>query len=506
MNLNAYILLEQMTGIEDHYFHSSPLQRELSHLTVLEKEIPIRTNCIYLAMASDIPILEEINIPYTLVTAGKGPSRYTEDSNCDLLCCRKEYTIGMLFDMIHRIFLKYDEWEKNLLNVLIEKKDLNHLCRVSLPIFENPILLLGENHELLAVAEQGELYKIPYEYRQKDTDYLSEKVLSELLLDPEYAKTFTYNVPELYTDAEGIQCIYMNIFIDERYAARICIDGITRYPTNGDKAAMCVFAEIAESVLKDQSYSSYSSLLTFKSYLTQYLKDENSIPTEVLEKTLNRIHWSVTDRYFCIVLEPNERDFQGKGINYDCNMLEKKYLGSIALIHNKQIILIFNMHVSPQSRKELLADIVYTVREKLMKSGISTEYENFYDISAYYHQAQAALETGKKYDEMVWQYKFEDYSLQYVIDQGTKALPLKALLPEGLTQILKHDREHGSAYYQTLRTYMENDMSTSKAIDDLYVHRSTFKYRMKRVQEMLMQDLNTPEVKLYLMILFRIID
>lgn len=505
MKLNAYILVDKMRGVSAAQLHSSPIEARLRYVTILDERLPIRSDYIYLATAANIPILPEIHGSYTLVCAGNVPLRYKEDKNCDLICCRKEYTISMLFDMIGEILFKYDEWEQSLQDALVTKRSLENLCQLSIPIFENPMMILGENHELLAVGELGERYRFPYEYRQKDTDFLSEKILEDLLLDSEYPKTFSNQTPDFYTGADGIQCIYINIFIDDRYAARICIDGITRDMNDADKISLCVFSGIIKSALQERTQSSYSSLVNLKKHVKQCIIKGNS-NQEIIGKNLKQIHWLQQDPYFCIVLEPDQMEFQGRSIIHDCNMLEKKYPGCIAMDMDTDILLLCNLRICPFNPKELRADMVYTIRERLMKSGISTPFHDFYDIGIYYKQSKAALETGKEYDEMLWQYEFMDYALPFVINHGVRALHIKALLPQGLKYILQYDKDHGTSYYTTLRTFVEQDMSTAKAIDSLFVHRSTFKYRMKRVLEMLQMDLDKPETKLYLMILFRILD
>ncbi|ANU76419.1 helix-turn-helix domain-containing protein [Blautia pseudococcoides] len=63
----------------------------------------------------------------------------------------------------------------------------------------------------------------------------------------------------------------------------------------------------------------------------------------------------------------------------------------------------------------------------------------------------------------------------------------------------------GHTNYKTLRNYIEFDSHTAKAIDDLYIHRNTFKSRIKKIRELLEMEPDSPQERLYLMLIFRIL-
>ena len=51
------------------------------------------------------------------------------------------------------------------MTALISRKPLAKLCEISLPIFENPMLVHGVNFELLALAENSQ-YRYNFDYRE----------------------------------------------------------------------------------------------------------------------------------------------------------------------------------------------------------------------------------------------------------------------------------------------------------------------------------------------------
>ena len=67
-----------------------------------------------------------------------------------------------------------------------------------------------------------------------------------------------------------------------------------------------------------------------------------------------------------------------------------------------------------------------------------------------------------------------------MLNCGADTLPVRTLIPASILELIRYDRTHDTSYYKTLLNYIEFDSHTAKAIDDLYIHRNTFKSRMKR--------------------------
>ena len=71
---------------------------------------------------------------------------------------------------------------------------------------------------------------------------------------------------------------------------------------------------------------------------------------------------------------------------------------------------------------------------------------------------------------------------------------------------MEHDEEKATSYVETLRSYLENDSSPARAMKELFVQRSTFLYRLDRIQEIMEDDLKDPERKLQYLMAFNLHD
>ena len=74
---------------------------------------------------------------------------------------------------------------------------------------------------------------------------------------------------------------------------------------------------------------------------------------------------------------------------------------------------------------------------------------------------------------------------------------------DGFRRLVEHDKTSNVSYVETLRTYLEKNMSITKTTASLYINRSTFLERIARIKRELGVDLQTPDERLRLEILLK---
>lgn len=503
MNLNSYILLDYLPKPRYYRIKSPHHSFHLTSICIYSPVLPMKAGFIYLAKAEDIETGICIEDTCLLVCAGI-PASIPDSFQGDIICCEETYSETEFFGRICRAFQEVSAWEQDLLDCLIKRRGLNQLCRKSLSIFKNSIIIHSSGYSVLAEAE-SESYPFPGRYTQKDTGYLTEEVVSELELSPGFHETFHAKNPEFFY-RDGVLCIYSNIFIHGEFVCRITVEGDVRHITEGKRSLLYFLTDIVREYLIATSYSSYSNLHSFKEHLIHFVTEGGIEDKKYLFAMLSKIKWEKEDIYFCAVLEPDKVVHGSNDMHYDCLMLEKKFFGALVVPAGEVLLMVCNTRVSGYSKEELRSLLGEVIRERLMKAGYSGLFGDFFEIPSYYQQALAALETGKKYDFMLWQYDFENYALQYILDYGIKSLPPQTMIPIGLHKIIEHDKKYSSNYCETLRAFMENDLSAAKTSKELYIHISTFRYRMEKILGLLQMDIKNPDEKLYLTLIFKLLD
>ena len=82
----------------------------------------------------------------------------------------------------------------------------------------------------------------------------------------------------------------------------------------------------------------------------------------------------------------------------------------------------------------------------------------------------------------------------------------KDLFLQKVRLLWEYDKEHQTEFYKTLKVYLENNENAVKSARKLFIHRSTFLYRLERIKEMTGLDLNDPNMHLYCLLSYRILE
>jgi DNA-binding PucR family transcriptional regulator len=141
-----------------------------------------------------------------------------------------------------------------------------------------------------------------------------------------------------------------------------------------------------------------------------------------------------------------------------------------------------------------------------LQAGISNEFTDLFDIRIHYSQAESALENGDLLNPGKNVCRFSDYALAEMIINSLGGMPAEAYFPAGFKEVLKHDAVSGVSYLETLKVFLEENMSFSSAAKRLYVHRSTLIDRVERIEKELKLDLSDPDQRLLLNMLIKAIE
>ena len=79
-------------------------------------------------------------------------------------------------------------------------------------------------------------------------------------------------------------------------------------------------------------------------------------------------------------------------------------------------------------------------------------------------------------------------------------IPARFFYTDGLNRLLRHDISSQVSYIDTLKAYLDCNMSISETARKLHLHRSSLIDRLNRIDQILGCDLNNPDERLKLQI------
>ena len=409
-----------------------------------------------------------------------------------------------LYNLMQQLFEKYGAWEKALQWALQTENPLEAMLSVSRPILGNPMFLHDADFYILACPDwvEGMLHweKDPRTGREM----VPMELINEFRVDSEYLSTLPAKSVTMFSAAlRGYRILFANLWYQERYEGRVCVDELERPLRRSDYLHLAYLTEMVTLCLSRQKLFWRSLGKDTDRFFTEMLEG-GALDGQTILDNLRYLGWGLTDTYLILKIA-TEREESGNITPAGLfGYIEAQIAEGRALLFRKDIAVIVNLTAAGTTTAEVLSSLAYILREGLFKMGVSTELSRFTDLRDGYAQASVALDYGRNSGSMFWSYHFEDYALQFILDSARQQIHPRLLVSGKLRRLQTYDAENNTELYHTLEIYLRlerNVVQTSKA---LFIHRSTLFYRLDRIRKLVDLNLDSEEERLYLQLSFQL--
>ena len=180
--------------------------------------------------------------------------------------------------------------------------------------------------------------------------------------------------------------------------------------------------------------------------------------------------------------------------------LEERHPGAMAFEFESTVAAFLP---AAQAERETTAQLLPLLDKLGLICGVSGAFSNLYEANQAWFQASSALQNGLLQDGSCPVFYFQDYLLPQLLSGALAGRPSWVYYPDGLKKLKAHDENSQVSYLETLRVYLDNNLSVTKTAAALYLHRSTLLDRLAHITQMLGCDLKDPDFCLTLGILLR---
>ena len=507
MKINLPILFDEFSFVEAFRFPEDVTERNFSTFAIYRSGTRLEPWILYLVNEPEkINQQEAEGCSFIYIRPADEYSEYICHGYYLEVEASEEGTCQKLYQKLKAIFDKYNQWEQRLVECIARQEPVEAFCRLSLKILHNPVLVHDPEYQVIAAVDSDET---PFNYivREDGLNYLNQDAIRDLMFRPEFVDTLTERKPVLWLDVDDVTySLCLNLFdSSNKYIGRLVVDQYLKF-RKGLSALMVYLSEYIITTMEHSKEGTADRRELFKNVCVRYLSNPLDIYKMELRHSLNYYGWNRSDDYFCIDVQLSPKNVRAHMTKYEGILLDHSIGNCLSFHIGNELLLIYNLVQGGHSREEECENITYQIRDKGLSAGISTVFHNFLEFPNYYRQAKAALETGRQFEPMRWLFRFEDFRLKHVLQYGTDSLPFSVLLPDGLKKIREYDKQYDTELFRTFRNYILYDKRTVNAIDSLYVHRNTFQFRVKKIQEMVGMDLEKTDNLLYLRIIFYLLE
>ncbi|MFF2191805.1 PucR family transcriptional regulator [Streptomyces sp. NPDC058157] len=136
--------------------------------------------------------------------------------------------------------------------------------------------------------------------------------------------------------------------------------------------------------------------------------------------------------------------------------------------------------------------------------GVSAPCESLDAIPHRYQEARRALEVRRHSKERYGTTFFDELGLYRVLGPGNDYEELETFVHDWLGQLIDYDSRHHAAMVETLSRYFDCGGNYDETAESLAIHRSTLRYRLKRIRDISGNDLGNVEDRLNLQVATRV--
>jgi sugar diacid utilization regulator len=133
---------------------------------------------------------------------------------------------------------------------------------------------------------------------------------------------------------------------------------------------------------------------------------------------------------------------------------------------------------------------------------VGSSYPDAWHIAASYREAQFVANLPSSAPAPVL--LFDALGVYRMLSSVTDPAGIEAFMNDQVGALLEYDSRHHSGLLITLAQYFDSGCNIDRAAAELSVHRSTLKYRLKRIRELLGRDLNDGPTRLDLHLAARV--
>lgn len=223
---------------------------------------------------------------------------------------------------------------------------------------------------------------------------------------------------------------------------------------------------------------------------------------EELEKWLRLLPVKLKSNY-CIINAASKNHVNKVVFPYVCNLiteLSPYYLSCISGNHitillsglNKESYII-------QYGNSNIKKILKILYECGFQGGISFCFQDLLEAPLYLQQAQEALKTGREKNIHKDIYEFSEYAPYAIVKNLLEPFLKSVYIHPAIKKIDQYDKENNTEYLNTLFVYLKSFKEKNNTAEKLNIHRNTLNYRIQKIEEIGMIDLNNQELSYYLL-------
>ncbi len=265
------------------------------------------------------------------------------------------------------------------------------------------------------------------------------------------------------------------------YAA-VCL-GARDSATEDELTLVSEFAAVCAVEMQKQDFFLRRTGLPYESFLLEMIEGKYS-DVDLIRKRFAVLNRSLGTCFCVAILEERLSGGNRLFLDYQMQLLRRSYPNSMSAFHQGRIVILISQDTPILLTSAFTEPLERFCRQHNMLGSLSQPFQDIRLMNRYYIQAVNTLGLLDHSDPEKYLYYGTDAVLPYLFS-NCDYVGLQIGVHYHIYRLQEHDAEFHTDFLKTLREFFNCGRNATQAAEALHIHRSTFFYRIKKMEELL---------------------
>lgn len=411
-----------------------------------------------------------------------------------------------LLDELMELFSRYQHRESLIDQLTYRNASLQELCELGAQLLENPVCIHDDWFIMIGMSGQARELMAPEYLASSTVGFVPSVILDDFKYDSDYLETYSHPNAQIWHSPGGNQdSLYVNLWDGTVYRGRLLVLRHGRSFRKADFLLAEVLTQRAIFLLQRKQLGEHRQYQSMDDIVFSLLEGRSTDASD-LAHLMNMLNWRKNSSYLCIRLKSQQPNMTTMMTHILHSDLFQAFPGSYIMFTGHEQCMILQLDQSQTVHAQVHQQLAPLCRDYCLYAGISSPVSGIRELQLAYVQAGVALEQAFTLRSEKWLIHFSQCALDYVFENLPAPMTRSHLVCPELQLLIRHDREKGTQYFETLQTYLTLERDIPKTAQALIIHRTTLLYRLKKIRELTPMNLDDPQLRLYLMLSLWILE
>lgn len=398
-------------------------------------------------------------------------------------------------DLVNRllaIFEMYASWEARLAAAALEPDGIEDMVRIGYEVVRRPFSVHRAGGSVIALTDWDEsasdnpCWRYLVEHREISPQAVSHPIMREDGTRVDYWD----DEPRVYLNSpyEQSDVIGVLLYVDGEMRGGLEVTGTVRPFGRADLQHVAVLADILSSSMffRSEKMQADSRSFILKAFLQgNATRDNERDARDALDVP------DAIQGYNLMVFKGRYRN----DVTQEATLVKRCFSSSACLACIYEGLVVVAMTESMVG--DALPSILQQTGKDEYTVGISLPFSDLLMMPALYSQALFAIDCAHGAAGV---FDCARYAFDRIIDLMRTQNDALLLSHPAVSKLRAYDGEHGTEFGKTLYRYLLDERSLVDTAADLYIHRNTLVYRIKRIEEIIGSHLDDSYERVYILL------